>query len=157
VTRTRVQAIVIQNDRVLFGYGRGYHFFLGGGLENGETPEQGALRELKEEANVSGMILFAIPEPAPPDALASDYDAYFTFLVDIGSQTPRLGYDPEETDMADAISLAGLEMIPLDRVESLTQIDIDYFKSVVLQCRRKNLDFPWLDKMEKLITVWRPQ
>ena len=157
MTRTRVQAIVIQNDRVLFGYGKGYHFFPGGGLERWETPEQGALRELKEEANVSGTILFGITEPATPDALASEFDRHFTFLVDIEDQTPRLGYDPEETDTGDRISLAGLDLIPLDRVESFTRIDIDYFTSLVLQCRRKNMDFPWLGKMEKLITVWRPQ
>ncbi len=157
MTRARVQAIAIQNDRVLFGYGKGYHFFPGGRLERGETAEQGALRELKEEANVSGTILFAIPEPAPPEALASDFDAHFTFLVDIGDQTPRLGYDPEETDTGDGISLAGLEMIPLDRIESFTRIDIDYFRSLMAQCGRTNKDFPWLAKMEKMITDWRPK
>jgi 8-oxo-dGTP pyrophosphatase MutT (NUDIX family) len=155
--RVRVQAIAIQNDRVLFGYGKGYHFFPGGGLERGETPEQGALRELKEEANVSGTILFCITEPATPDTLASESDRHFTFLVDIDDQTPRLGTDPEETDTGDRISLAGLELIPLDHVESFTRIDVDYFESLVSQCRGRNTSFPWLGKMEKLIAIWRPQ
>jgi 8-oxo-dGTP pyrophosphatase MutT (NUDIX family) len=140
---------------VLFGYGKGHHFFPGGGLEDGETPEHGALRELKEEANVSGTILFRITEPATPSAPASVYNTHFTFLVNIEDQTPRLGYDPEETDTGDEISLAGLELIPLDRIDSFTRIDVDYFKLFAAQCRSTNMYFPWLGKMETLITVWR--
>jgi len=147
MTRTRVQAIVIQNDRVLFGYGKGYHFFPGGGLEDGETPEQGALRELKEEANVDGDILLRFNRDVFPHTQ--------TFLVDIGEQVPSLGFDPEETDKGDQISLAGIELIALDRTGSFTSIDIDYFRLLSAECQKHEVVFPWLGKMDTLITGWR--
>ena len=155
MSRIRVQAMVIQDGRVLFGFGKGVHFFPGGGLEEGETPEQGALRELREEAGVDGTIVFRISEPARPDLLASVYQDHATFLVDIGNQVPLLGYDPEETDTGDQISLAGVELIPVDRTGSFTSIDIDYFKLLVAECDKRNMDFPWPAKMNSLITGWR--
>jgi ADP-ribose pyrophosphatase YjhB (NUDIX family) len=151
MTETRVQAIVIQDNRVLFGYGKGHHFFIGGGLEEGETPEQGALRELQEEANVNGRILFRISEPASPDSLASVYNVHLTYLVEIQGQVPRLGYDPEEIDSGDQVSLAGIQLIPLERTESFTEIDIQYFRFLLDECTRRGLDYPWCKAMQKLV------
>ncbi len=151
----RVQAIVIQDGKALFGFGKDHHFFIGGRLERGETAEHGVLRELAEEANVKGTIIFGIAEPGIPSTLASAYNLHLTFLVDIGEQVPRLGYDPEETDVGDQISLLGIQMIPLEKIESFTRIDIDYFKSLVDECCKRNALFPWLGKMESLTTRWR--
>ncbi len=152
---TRVQAIVIHEDRVLFGFGKNHHFFIGGRLEKSETAEQGVLRELAEEANVSGTIVFGIAEPGSPSTLASAYNSHLTFLVDIGEQIPRVGYDPEETDVGEDVSLLGIQMIPLEQTESFTRIDIDYFKSLVDECHKRNATFPWLSRMESLIARWR--
>ncbi len=149
MSRIRVQALVVQDGGVLFGFGKGVHFFPGGGLETGETPEQGALRELKEETNVEGNVIFRLSQDIFPDTV--------TFLVDIWHQVPTLGYDPEETDTGDRISLAGIEMIPLERFGSFTQIDIDYFKVLVNECQTRNAAFPWLGKMKNLITQWRQE
>ncbi len=147
MSRIRVQALVVQDGGVLFGFGKGVHFFPGGGLETGETPEQGALRELKEETNVEGNVVFRLSQDILPDTV--------TFLVDIRHQVPTLGCDPEETDTGDRISLAGVEMIPLEQIGSFTQIDIDYFKVLVNECQTRNAAFPWLGKMQNLITQWR--
>jgi len=64
----------------------------GGGIEDGETPEQAALRELQEECNVSGVIIKKTSEYICPE---NDNNIFYTFHVDIGDQTPSLGYDPE--------------------------------------------------------------
>ena len=62
----------------------------GGAQEAGETPAQGALRELREECNVHGVVV-------RQTALVSNDrdDETHTFLVDIGEQIPSLGCDPE--------------------------------------------------------------
>ena len=62
----------------------------GGGLEPGETPEQGALRELREECNVDGTIV----RQTSVVCYASDDKAY-SYLVDIADQEPSLGQDPD--------------------------------------------------------------
>jgi ADP-ribose pyrophosphatase YjhB (NUDIX family) len=62
----------------------------GGALEPGETPEQGALRELREECNVNGTIIRRTSLLCyGPD------DETYSFLVDIADQAPSLGHDPE--------------------------------------------------------------
>jgi ADP-ribose pyrophosphatase YjhB (NUDIX family) len=90
----RVQAVVVRDDRVLMvkhrHQGREYWCLPGGALEAGETPEQGALRELQEECNVRGVVVRQTSYVL--DAFAGDT---YTFLVDIGAQNPSLGVDPE--------------------------------------------------------------
>ena len=90
----RVQVVVVRDGRVLMvkhRQGREEWWCLpGGGQEPGETPEEGALRELREECNVNG----AIVRPTslvrhPPDG------ATYSFLVDIADQAPSLGHDPD--------------------------------------------------------------
>jgi len=56
----------------------------------GEEPEQAAIRELKEECCVEGSIIAEISHTKYP----SDSQSY-TYMVDIGSQEPQLGVDPE--------------------------------------------------------------
>jgi ADP-ribose pyrophosphatase YjhB (NUDIX family) len=81
----------------------------GGGIEAGETPAQAALRELQEECCVGGVIVHQISHVTHfPD------DQTFTFLVDIGDQTPRLGTDPEFQE--DNQALAGVEWLTLAEI-----------------------------------------
>lgn len=62
----------------------------GGGIEEGETPAEAAIRELREECSVVGTVVREL------SALAfSPQERDHTFLVDIGEQEPRLGTDPE--------------------------------------------------------------
>ena len=63
----------------------------GGGVEQGETPAEAALRELQEECCVDGAI---IRETSRWTYLAEDET--YTFLVDIGDQTPSIGTHPTD-------------------------------------------------------------
>jgi 8-oxo-dGTP diphosphatase len=54
--RTRAAAIVVHGDRILLmrriKKGKEYFTFPGGGVENGETPEEATIREILEETTV---------------------------------------------------------------------------------------------------------
>ena len=90
----RVQAIVVRRRRVLMvkhrQNGQEWWCLPGGGQELGETPEQGAIRELREECNVTGV---AIRQTS--HVCYAPEDETYSFLVDIGTQTPSLGIDPD--------------------------------------------------------------
>jgi 8-oxo-dGTP diphosphatase len=69
MTYYRVGVVVIKDDKVLLMHrikkGKAYYSFLGGRPEAGETPEQTAIRELKEETNLDGVLgkrLGTVPE-----------------------------------------------------------------------------------------------
>ena len=61
----------------------------GGGIEEGETAAEATIRELKEECCVDGAII------RETSVWHSQKDKTHTFLVDIGTQEPRIGNDPE--------------------------------------------------------------
>jgi len=95
--RSRSVAIVVRDGKILmervFYFGREFYTVPGGGIEAGETPEQAALRELKEECGLDGRIV---------RPLAVQYkeagSAEYSFEVAIPEgQEPITGYDPEET------------------------------------------------------------
>ena len=58
--RRRATVFVIDHDKVLFIHrfknGNEYYVVPGGGLESGETPEQAAVREIKEETSLNIVI-----------------------------------------------------------------------------------------------------
>lgn len=94
--RDRSQSMVIRGDRILLVehelFGRDFYNLPGGGIEEGETPEQAALRELSEECNVSGKIVRPLTVEYKPDMESRVY----TFLVEIPEdQEPVKGIDPE--------------------------------------------------------------
>jgi len=109
----RVQAIVARDGRVLMvkhrWHGDEWWCLPGGGLESGETLEQGALRELQEECGVRGKII----RQTSHVCYGAD-DEMYSFLVDIGEQTPALGHDPDVP--AEKQVLAGLQWFRLDEI-----------------------------------------
>lgn len=110
---TRVQAIVIRDRKILMAKHRltetEYWCLPGGGLEGGETREEGVWRELMEEAKVDGRVLRRTAHVIEISGIES-----FTYLVDIGDQQPSLGHDPE-VDPAAPI-LVDLQWLALDEI-----------------------------------------
>jgi len=55
-TNVRVSAIILKDDKILLIHrkknGEEYWVFPGGGVEDTETPEQGIIREVKEETGL---------------------------------------------------------------------------------------------------------
>jgi len=101
---SRAQVIVVRNHRLLMVKhrrdGDEWWCLPGGGIEPGETPAAAALRELGEECLVAGTLV----RPTSVVHFGPD-DAHHTFLVEIGDQTPRLGHDPEDADLAESEKL----------------------------------------------------
>ena len=117
----RAQCLVVRDHKILMVKhrqgGEEWYCTPGGGVEKGETPERAALRELREECNVSGRVIRKTSEYADP--YESDRFSY-TFHIDIGDQTPSLGYDPE---LPENPVLAEVRWMALDE---LSEVDRAY-------------------------------
>ena len=97
--RNRSVAIVVRNGKILMerlwykDANNGKEFFSvpGGGIEEGETPEQTVLRELKEECGLDGTIV------KPLAIVCSHGRKEYSFEVAVlDDQQAITGYDPEE-------------------------------------------------------------
>lgn len=149
--RQRVQAVIIQDKKVLFGVGmlKGKelrHFFIGGGIDEGECPEGAMLRELREEANVEGEIILKF--------LKEYKENHHTFLVDIGNKSVTLGYDPEDVEVSKPTNLRALqklEFISINEYQKFSPIDIEYFKILIGECNHRGIFLPWFNEMKILI------
>ena len=111
----RVQAIVERDGLVLMVKHRQddleWWCLPGGAQLPGETPGQGALRELKEECNVDGVI---VRQTAHVDYGMEDET--YSFLVDIGDATPRLGHDPELSEAGRPAILVDVQWLHLSQI-----------------------------------------
>ena len=98
--RDRSVVFVIRNNKILMeklnypSEGKDdFYSIPGGGIEAGETPEQAAIRELKEECGLDGTIVRKLTE------LYNHNRTEYVFEVkDPDDQEPILGYDPEESE-----------------------------------------------------------
>lgn len=96
--RNRSVVFVIRNKKILVerlnypSEGKAdFYSIPGGGIEDGETPEQAAIRELKEECGLDGIIVRKLSE------LYNHNRTEYTFEVKVpDDQEPVTGYDPEE-------------------------------------------------------------
>lgn len=95
--RNRSVAIVVRDGKILMErvvyFGREFYTVPGGGIEEGETPEQAVLRELQEECGLKGRII-------RPLAVQYKFDssAEYSFEVEVpADQEAITGYDPEES------------------------------------------------------------
>jgi len=120
----RAQCIVHRENRLLMVKLRqredGHEFWCipGGRIGEDETPAEAAIRELKEECSVDGTI---VREISVIEYLSEEsvhiYDRIYTFLIDIGTQEPRIGTDPdhEEEGLLDVKWLTLAEIPERDR------------------------------------------
>ena len=120
IYKGRAQCLVVRYHKILMvKHKQGdmeWYCSPGGGIEKGETPEQAAVRELQEECNVNGTIIKKTSEYADP---YDDSNFFYTYHIDIGSQTPCLGYDPEEGKTYSLVEVCWLsldEICERDRV-----------------------------------------
>lgn len=113
--RNRSQALVCRNRKILLVEhilnGRDFYNLPGGGIENGETPEEAALREMEEETNVKGEIIRPLAIEYKPDLESR----IFTFLAEIPEDAvPSPGIDPELS--AEEQSIIGVKWLSLDEI-----------------------------------------
>lgn len=93
--RDRSVVFVIRDKKILieklcYG-GRTFYSIPGGGIEDGETPEHAAVRELKEECGLDGVITKKLAERY------TEGRTEYSFEVSIPQEQDAVkGYDPEE-------------------------------------------------------------
>ena len=115
----RAQCLVTRENKILmvkhrFG-GEEWWCLPGGAIEKDETPEEAAVRELKEECCVDGKVIRQTGYTA-----YSARDKSYTFEIDIATQNPILGIDPDfpfDKQVLVDVQWLGLSQIPeRDRV-----------------------------------------
>ncbi|MCL2168970.1 MAG: NUDIX domain-containing protein [Defluviitaleaceae bacterium] len=105
--RDGATCLIVRDGKILMTKNQREHVYFslpGGAIEEGETPEDAAIRELFEECGVRGTIIRKLSTYHMP---LDEGVTIHSFLVDIGEQTPVLGHDP--TDLDECQTLVGLE------------------------------------------------
>ena len=143
--RERACAIVLSDNKLMFmkqtAHGEIHRVFVGGAIEEGETSEQAVLREIREEANVIGQILFG-------PVIVDEFHNNHVFVVDIGNQTPTLGHDPElPPDKQDLKGIVWADITDNQRI--FNDIDMKFVSKIFEEARNQGMNEPWMDKLAK--------
>ena len=147
--RDRSQSMVIRGNRILLVehqlFGRDFFNLPGGGIEENETPEQAALRELEEECQVKGPVVRPLTVEYKPDLESR----VFTFLVEIPEDAvAKAGIDPELP--ANEQSIIGVKWMRLDEIAERDRaylfgaglMRVPYFHDEVLMWDGEDISYP---------------
>ncbi len=147
--RDRSQSMVIRGNRILLVehqlFGRDFFNLPGGGIEENETPEQAALRELEEECQVKGTLVRPLTVEYKPDLESR----VFTFLVEIPEDAvAKTGIDPELP--ADEQSIIDVKWMRLDEIAERDRaylfgaglMRVPYFHDEVLMWDGEDISYP---------------
>ena len=147
--RDRSQSMVIRGNRILLVehqlFGRDFFNLPGGGIEENETPEQAALRELEEECQVKGTLVRPLTVEYKPDLESR----VFTFLVEISEDAvAKAGIDPELP--ADEQSIIDVKWMRLDEIAERDRaylfgaglMRVPYFHDEVLMWDGEDISYP---------------
>ena len=147
--RDRSQSMVIRGNRILLVehqlFGRDFFNLPGGGIEENETPEQAALRELEEQCQVKGTLVRPLTVEYKPDLESR----VFTFLVEIPEDAvAKAGIDPELP--ADEQSIIGVKWMRLDEIAERDRaylfgaglMRVPYFHDEVLMWDGEDIRYP---------------
>lgn len=116
--RDRAAAFIIKDKKILMVkvfYDNHYFWTLpGGGIENGETPEQACIRELKEETGIDGEIVRPLTIQ-----FRTNGGKEYSFLCKMKdeNQVAINGYDPDEPEGI------GVQETAWKTYEELSEID----------------------------------
>ena len=147
--RDRSQSMVIRGKRILLVehqlFGRDFFNLPGGGIEENETPEEAALRELEEECQVKGTLIRPLTIEFKPDLESRVY----TFLVEIPEDAvPQKGIDPELP--ANEQSIVDVKWMCLDEIAERDRaylfgaglMRVPYFHDEVLMWDGEDISYP---------------
>jgi 8-oxo-dGTP pyrophosphatase MutT (NUDIX family) len=113
--RHRASAFVLNGDRILlfhrFKNGHEYYAVPGGGVEPGETPEQAAVRELKEETNLNVVLGEKLGE------LEMDNNYQYFYIATSWSGT--LAFGGEELEKQSPSNIYQLEWVPIEKLGTI--------------------------------------
>jgi diadenosine tetraphosphate (Ap4A) HIT family hydrolase/8-oxo-dGTP pyrophosphatase MutT (NUDIX family) len=147
----RATGMVLCGNKIMFMQqvvsGKLRHVFVGGGIKTNETPEQAVLRELREEANAEGEIIYG-PVYIPNKELNHEY---FFLLTLHDDQIPKLGYDPEIPEGEEQV-LKGIVWRDIDdEHDKFTETDRDYILKLTTHATEENNQANWLPILKKLL------
>lgn len=116
--RPRARAIIIKDDQVLLMHrikdGREYYAFPGGGIEEGETPEETVAREIKEELTLD------VKKAERFHEFENRGDMEYFLLITEFSGTPVLsGEEVERMNENNVYDLKWIKLSDLKNLENL--------------------------------------
>lgn len=117
--RKRAAGIIIKDGKILLLHrqkaGRVYYIIPGGGIEKGETPEQAAKREIKEETNLD----VEIGELASELIGGYGYPEYFFLVKNIQGEAQLGGEELEKNCEENHYAIAWVELDKLKEINLL--------------------------------------
>lgn len=132
----RARAVVIKDNKILlihrFKDGAEYYVLPGGQIEKGESPEETAIRELKEETTIDSKLIKKLGVVTD-----SKQDQQHIFLFEYISGIPKLEKGSQEIDRTTINNTYTPVWLDLDRISSIVMWPEDA-KKLIEKCLLEN-------------------